>query len=61
MRNVEVEMAEVIRTVMDNGRAATQVELEGEFEFEAGEQGWTDEEIRRAIASPWFPTIDGGA
>ena len=56
-RNVEAEMADIIRTVIENGRAATQEELEVEFEFEAAEQGWTDEEIQAAIQSPWFPQI----
>jgi len=56
-RIVEMEMAEIVRCVMDNGRAATQIELENEFEFAASERGWTAEEIRRAIESPWFPEI----
>lgn len=56
-RNVEIEMAKIIRDVMENGRAATQSELENEFEFAASEAGWTDEEIKAAIASPWFPKI----
>lgn len=57
-RNVEQEMIEIVRIVMDNGRAQTQEELEGEFDFEAIEQGWTDEEIEQAINSPWFPAFD---
>ncbi len=56
-KNVEQEMAEIVRTVMDNGRAASQEELEAEFDFEASEQGWTDEEIKKAVDSPWFPTF----
>jgi hypothetical protein len=56
-RNVEVEMAELVREVMDNGRAADQTELESEFEFAATDAGWTNEEIQQAIASPWFPQI----
>ena len=55
--NIEAKMAKIIRTVIENGRAATQEELEVEFEFEAAEQGWTDEEIQAAIQSPWFPQI----
>ena len=56
-RNVEAEMADIIRTVIENGRAATQEELEVEFEFEAVNRGWADEEIQAAIQSPWFPQI----
>lgn len=56
-RNVEIEMAEIVRDVMDNGRAATQAELENEFEFAASEAGWTEEEIQAAIQSPWFSQI----
>ena len=52
------DFADVARTVMENGRAANQAELKNEFEFEASEQGWTDEEIQEAINSPFFPVID---
>jgi len=52
------DFAKIVSTVIDNGLAATQVELENEFEFEATQQGWTDEEIKEAIDSPWFPSID---
>lgn len=56
--NVEQEMAEIIRTVNDNGRASNQEEFENEFEFEATEQGWTPEQVKEAIDSPWFPQFD---
>lgn len=56
-RNVEVEMAKIIQDVIENGRAADQTELENEFEFAASEEGWTDEEIQTAVASPWFAQI----
>lgn len=56
-RNVEIEMAEIVRDIIENGRAANQTELENEFEFSASEAGWTDEEIQAAIESPWFSQI----
>ena len=54
-RNTDQEMVQIVNTVMENGRAASQKELVIEFEFEATEQGWEEEEIEAAIKSPWFP------
>ena len=57
-RNPIKEMADVVRTVMGNGLAANNIELEGEFTFEAQERGWTAEEIAYALESHLFPWID---
>lgn len=54
---VLAKMSEIIKTITENGRATTQEELINEFEFEAQEQGWTDEEIKIAIGSDWFPAF----
>jgi hypothetical protein len=53
----KLSMREIVNEIVENGRASTQEALENEFEFEASEQGWTDEKIKAAIDSPWFPQI----
>lgn len=50
-------MPQIVRQLIENGRASTQEELIAEFEFEASEKNWSIEEIRAAIKSPWFPQI----
>ena len=49
---------EIVQEIVENGRATDQTELENEFSFTASEDGWSDEKIREAIDSPWFPTIE---
>lgn len=46
---------EIAQKIIENGRATNNEELENEFEFEAAEQGWAEEEISEALLSPWFP------
>jgi predicted transcriptional regulator len=48
---------EIVTRIIENGRVATNEELEVEFEFDASEQGWTDEKIKAALESTWFPWI----
>ena len=48
-------MAEIVERIVANGAAATNEELEIQFEFYATEDGWTDQEIQEALNSPWFP------
>lgn len=48
---------EIAQEIMENGLATTQEELENQFEYFAREAGWSDEEIKAAIESPWFPRI----
>lgn len=45
------KFAKVLREVVDNGRLTlgTMEELENEVEFEAREQGLSDEEIKEAV------------
>jgi len=52
-----MSVTEIVREIMENGRAADQTELENEFLWTASEDGWTDERIKRAIADPLFPQI----
>ena len=50
-------MSEIVQEIIENGRASSQEELVVEFEFEAAEQNWSEDEIREAINNPWFPNI----
>jgi len=49
------DFAALVTEIMENGRANSQEELENEFEFLATEREWTEEEIRAALGSDWFP------
>ena len=51
----ENEITKNASEIIANGRAATNTELENEFEFAASEAGYSDEEINEAFKSPWFP------
>lgn len=44
------EAAKIIRSIVENGRQATMEE----FEFEAGERGWTAEMVNAVKDSPWL-------
>lgn len=49
---------EILESIFSNGRVSQDAgwaEIENEFDFEASEQGWTDQEIKEAISSDWFP------
>lgn len=48
---------QIAEEIISNGNAATNTELENEFEFAASEEGYSDDEIKAAIASPWFPKM----
>lgn len=51
------EIVKIATDVVEWGRveSGTNEELQNEFEFEAQEQGFSREEIKAAIESPWFP------
>lgn len=49
------QTAKIVSEIVENGRAANNDELRNEFEFEASEQGFNDDEIQEAMNSPWFP------
>ena len=46
---------EIILRIIEDGLVENNTELENEFVFAATEAGCSDEEIRDAMASPWFP------
>jgi len=51
-------MVQIMQDLYDNGIITAETsreEINGEFEFAATENGWTDEEIKEALESPWFP------
>lgn len=52
------DFAPIVKRIMENGIAKTNQELQNQFEFFAGEAGWSDEEIQQALNSPWFPSIE---
>ncbi len=54
-RGKEMTAAEIITLIVGDGLVSSQETLETEFELEASDQGWSDEEIQAAIKSPWFP------
>ena len=49
------ETTQIVTSVIENGRAANNDELRNEFEFVATEAGFSDDEIKAALESPWFP------
>jgi hypothetical protein len=49
------ETTKIVKSIIENGRAANNDELQNEFEFEASEKGFNDDEIKAALESPWFP------
>lgn len=55
------DFAPIVQRIMENALAATDEELAEQFQFFADEQGWSDEEIKAALASPWFPSLHTGA
>lgn len=48
---------QIVSRIVENGRASTNEELENQFEFDANEAGYSDDEIKNALASKWFPWI----
>jgi hypothetical protein len=50
-------MNEIATRIIENAEASTNEELENQFEFYATEDGWTEEEIKVALESPWFPNF----
>lgn len=50
-------MNEIATRIIENGTAATNEELENQFEYAASEDGWTDDKIKDALVSPWFPWL----
>lgn len=46
--------ARIAHTIDENARARSSEGRRNEFEFEAGEQGWSDKEIKTALKSPWL-------
>jgi hypothetical protein len=56
----KMSLREILEEIFDNGRvtsSSSQEELINEFEFSATENGWSDEEIKNAISSEWFPQL----
>lgn len=49
------ETTHIVTSIVENGRAANNDELSHEFEFAASEAGFSDDEIKAALESPWFP------
>ena len=49
------ETTKIVTSIIENGRAANNDELRSEFEFEASEKGFSDDEIQEALSSEWFP------
>lgn len=51
------EATKIVARIVENGRAANNEELKNEFEFDASNAGFNNEEIEDVLKSPWFPWI----
>jgi len=46
---------QIVTSIIENGRVTSNDELRHEFEFVATEAGFSDDKIKAALESPWFP------
>lgn len=52
-----VTSTDIVKRIIQDGRAQDNTELEIEFTFDAQELGWDDDYIAAAMQSPWFPWL----
>jgi hypothetical protein len=52
------DSAPIVQQIIENGLVQSDEELKNQFEFFAGEVGWSDDEIEQALKSPWFPSVE---